>query len=97
MTVGFHPLAERELVDASEFYEARAQGLGSRFLDAAEQAVRLLVTHPELGTPLSRTTRRIAVHRFPYVVVYRPEADHLFIVAIAHNRRRPNYWTARVR
>jgi len=36
MTVGFHPLADRELTEASQFYEAQTRGLGSRFLDAVE-------------------------------------------------------------
>lgn len=97
MTVGFHPLADRELTDASQFYETRAQGLGSRFLDAAERVVELLATHPELGTPLSTTIRSFPIPRFPYTVVYRLEPDRLFIAAVAHHRRRPNYWTGRVR
>ncbi|MEZ4585313.1 MAG: hypothetical protein R2909_02810 [Gemmatimonadales bacterium] len=39
MRAEFHPLAARELVEDAEFYEARAKGLGARFLDAVERAV----------------------------------------------------------
>jgi plasmid stabilization system protein ParE len=96
MTIGFHPLADRELTEAGQFYEARAQGLGVQFLDATERAVRLLDAHPDLGSPLSPTIRSFPVHRFPYCLVYRREPDRLFIVAVAHQRRRPQYWTGRV-
>lgn len=97
MTIGFHPLANQELTEAGQFYEGRAEGLGSRFLDAAERVVQLLDAHPELGRPLSKTIRSLPVPEFPYAVVYRSEADRLFVVAIAHLRRRPKYWTGRVR
>jgi len=95
MTVGFHPLANQELTEAGQFYEGRAEGLGSRFLDAVERAVQLLEAHPELGRPLSKTIRSLPVSPFPYAVVYRAESDRLFVVA--HFRRRPKYWTGRVR
>lgn len=97
MTVGFHPLANHELAEAGQFDDARAKGLGSRFLDAAERAVQLLEAHPELGRPLSPTVRSLSVSRFPYSVVYRAEGDRLFVVAVAHSRRRPKYWTGRAR
>lgn len=97
MTVGFHPIADQELTEAGRFYEGRAEGLGSRFLDAAERAVQLLEVHPELGRPLSKSIRGLPVPQFPYTVVYRIESDRLFVVAVAHFRRRPKYWTGRVR
>jgi len=64
MTVGFHPLANQELTEAGQFYEGRAEGLGSRFLDAVERAVQLLEAHPELGRPLSKTIRSLPVSQF---------------------------------
>ena len=97
MTVGFPPLARTELTEAAQFYESRAPGLGARFLDAAERAVHLLERHPDLGPPLSAAIRSIAVPRFPYAVVYRVDADRLFVVAVAHFRRRPKYWAGRIR
>ncbi len=91
MIVGFHPLATQELTEAGQFYEGRARGLGARFIDAAEHAVQLLREHPDIGSPASKTVRSFPVARFPYAVVYRVEAERLFVVAVAHFRRRPKY------
>ena len=97
MTVGFHPLAAEELAEAAQFYEGRALGLGRRFLDAAERTAQLVAEHPALGSPSGGTVRSLAVPQFPYAMVYRVESDRLFIVAVAHLRRRPKYWAGRVR
>jgi hypothetical protein len=79
------------------FYEGLAPGLGARFLDAADAALALLQTHPDLGRPMSATIRAFPIHRFPYRLVYHRESDRLFILAVAHNRRRPAYWAGRDR
>ena len=95
MTAGFHPLADRELTEAAAFYEARAAGLGSRFLDDADAALRVLGAHPALGRPLSATIRSLPFRRFPYSLVYEINAGRIVILAVAHQRRRPQYWTGR--
>jgi hypothetical protein len=35
------------------------------------------------------------VNRFPYNVVYRIRDDDIYVVAVAHTSRRPNYWKDR--
>ena len=97
MKVGFHPLALEELTEAGQFYEGRALGLGRRFLDAAERTAQLLADNPALGSPSPGIVRSLAIPQFPYAVVYRVESDRLFVVAVAHLRRRPKYWAGRVR
>jgi hypothetical protein len=37
------------------------------------------------------------VRRFPYGVIYRVREEVIWVVAIAHMRRRPGYWLDRVR
>jgi plasmid stabilization system protein ParE len=32
---------------------------------------------------------------FPYVLIYRTQAEVVFVVAVAHQRRRPGYWVGR--
>lgn len=53
--VSFHELAEFELNDARVFFENEVQGLGLRFLSAAELAVAHIRQHPEAHRLLSRT------------------------------------------
>jgi len=97
MKAGFHPLASRELIDAAQFYEARARRLGSRFLDEVERVVAVLQQYPEIGRPASTDARAFPVRRFPYSLVYRVDENVLQVLAVAHHKRRPHYWTERTR
>jgi len=91
----FHPEAEAEFFAAARFYEAEAPGLGMDFVIEVRSATRMLARNPKLGHRFSRGTHRFLVRRFPYGLLYRVEPDHLFIVAVAHVRRRPGYWRQR--
>jgi plasmid stabilization system protein ParE len=95
MKPGFHPLATRELVDAAQFYEARAPGLGNRFLDEVERVVAFLQAHPEIGRPTGADIRVFPTRRFPYSLVYQLAGQELRVLAVAHHKRRPHYWTGR--
>lgn len=39
--------------------------------------------------------RRLILSRFPYKLLYSVEADHIYVIAVAHQHREPNYWTDR--
>ena len=90
-------LASDELSEAVRWYEARRFGLGGDFFDAVNATLVLVETSPEIGATVSPDghTRRVLVARFPYQVVYRLRPTELVIVAIAHLKRRPGYWTNR--
>ena len=90
----FHPLADRELTDAAIFYESQARGLGNAFLTEIERLLAVLAAHPSIGRPV-RDCRTISLRRFPYSLIYQAQGDGVFILAIAHHRRRPAYWVDR--
>jgi plasmid stabilization system protein ParE len=90
-----HSEADHELTVATLDYEARVPGLGVSFTDAVQGAITLIREYPELGSLVARGTRRILGHGFPYAIVYRIEENSLFVVAVAHVRRRPGYWRHR--
>ena len=93
--VVFHPEAEVEFLAAAGFYEAQRRGLGLEFIAEVRRAAHTLQQHPELGHRFSRRLRRLLVQRFPYGLLYRIEAEEIFIVAVAHLSRRPGYWRRR--
>jgi hypothetical protein len=43
-----------------------------------------------------RGTRKRRLYHFPYTVYYVEFDESIWIVAIAHQKRRPGYWTDRV-
>jgi plasmid stabilization system protein ParE len=95
MTPVFHPAAARELAAAALAYEIRAPGLGRDLVSEARRLTLLLLDKPLIGEPLDKIHRRLPLRRFPLAFIYRVDAEALWIVAVAHRRRRPGYWRQR--
>ncbi|MEX0806708.1 MAG: type II toxin-antitoxin system RelE/ParE family toxin [Candidatus Binatia bacterium] len=91
----FHPEARAEMRESVEFYEARLDGLGFRFLSAVGQTTERISIHPEVGAPLASEFRKRIVPGFPYNIIYRVWEDYIYLVAVAHHHRRPGYWRDR--
>ncbi|ODA34761.1 type II toxin-antitoxin system RelE/ParE family toxin [Planctopirus hydrillae] len=95
------PEALQEANEAAIWYSDRQSTLGASFIAAIEQAFQAIQLTPGILTPLEtyegrHDIRRLQLKRFPYLVIclYRP--DEILVVAIAHTRRHPNYWSDRV-
>lgn len=91
----FHPKASAEFESSALFYEGKFPGLGLEFATEVQAAVAFAFSHPEAGAPVTDGFRRVIVRRFPYSIVYRAKDDQLYIIAVAHQRRHPNYWSDR--
>jgi len=92
----FHPEAQEELIGAARYFEAEAENLGVDFIDFVQHSALRLVDFPASGRRIGRRLRRVVVPRFLYLLLYRVERERIFIVAVAHPRRRPGYWRSRV-
>lgn len=95
-SVEFHPEAQAEFIAAARYFEAEAENLGVDFIDFVQRTSVRLLEFPESGRPVTRRLRRVVVPRFLYGLLYRVEHDRIFIVAVAHPRRRPGYWRSRL-
>lgn len=91
----FHELAEFELNDAAAFFESKTEGLGVRFLSAVEKAVAHIERHPQASPIIRHDVRRKLVWNFPYSIMFTIKPDHIRILAIANQKRRPFYWRGR--
>jgi plasmid stabilization system protein ParE len=96
MTIGFHHLAEKELLESVARYEHRAPGLGAEFLRVVEDACELLNRHPGAGPVVCGDARRLVLWRFPYDLVYSLIDGQPRILAVAHQSRSPRYWRGRM-
>lgn len=92
----FHPLAERELVEAAQFSESRAAGLGSDFIREVEHMLTQIAANPEAGSVFAGIIRRRLVRRFPFAILYSAGNGNFTVIALMHLRRRPGYWRARL-
>ncbi len=95
LKIVFSEYAKLEVEDAVTFYQLQLKGLGGVFREEVKKAVIRLATYP-LAWPVERgEIRKCLLHKFPYKVLYSVEEDHIFIIAIAHQHQKPNYWADR--
>lgn len=96
--VVIHSAARAELDEAMAFYESRASGLGIDLQSKVEAAVAKIQESPEMWPPHKRSGfRKYFVERFPFMVFYMELVDCIWVAAIAHGSRRPDYWRRRRR
>ena len=95
----FHDEAEMESDEANEYYSEQSLEVGFAFVAALEEAVTLCEEWP-LAAPIwpgRPDVRRRVLVDFPYSIIYAPEPSGIFVVAVAHAKRRPGYWVGRLR
>lgn len=95
--VVFLPEAEQEMIFAAEYYEAQASGLGVDYLSEVERSVQAIAESPMTWPIVEGKLRRRLVRRFPFGVLYRIDLEEIIIVAVAHLRRKPEYWKKRLK
>ncbi len=88
--------ARQEMIDAAKYYELQAPGLGHQFLDKIESAMEDLGRAPDQWPVIRHNIRRRLIHRFPFGILYRIDADAVVILAVMHTRQHPNYWFTRM-
>ncbi|MFM7739172.1 MAG: type II toxin-antitoxin system RelE/ParE family toxin [Planctomycetota bacterium] len=93
--VVFRPQAERELLDAEQWYEERGPGLGRRFRAAVDQTVSSVSTRPLSFATVDATKRRALVSGFPYCLYFAVIEDRIVVVGVLHARRDPTVWRSR--
>ena len=95
MRVEFHPAAWREVEDAQAWYEQRSILAASAFLREFSSAVQRIREAPSRYAVAETGTRRILLDRVPFSIHYRIDSDIVTVVAVAHQKRRPGYWSSR--
>lgn len=94
--VVFHPEAIQELDDAVAYYAERSLKAASTFEATVETGVRSIAQNPNRHAYLRNTGKRaFRLGRFPYLIIYEELPTGIWIDAIAHERRHPDYWKNR--
>lgn len=97
MKAEFLTEADDEFREAARYYETEAAGVGVAFIAALHKAVSEILEFP-FATPFVRgSVRKKVLRHFSYNIFYAVEADTIIIVAVAHQRKRPSYWRARIK
>jgi len=96
MNYSFHPEAEEEFLGAIAYYEERGESLGLDFAIEVRAAIARAVEHPRAWPIVEGELRRCLTTRFPYGVLYSQEPDGIFVLAVMHLHRDPDYWKHRL-
>ena len=96
MKSAMHSEAREEFLAAIDYYNDAEHGLGMAFYTEVESAIALIESYPDLWTEIGGGIRRCLVRRFPFAILYSREAGHVFVYAIMHTKREPNYWRNRL-
>ena len=89
------PEAADEFEDAAEYNDHQKAGLGQRYRDDVDRHIRWITEHPEVPRIRPGGYRRVNLKVFPYYVACVLHQGAVWVLAIAHGHRKPEYWIGR--
>lgn len=95
MRVKFHPHARAELRAARNWYHERSPLSAIAFAQTVGNAISRIREAPNTFPLADHDTRKFTSQRFPINIFYLTRETEIIIVAIAHQKRRPGYWSSR--
>jgi hypothetical protein len=97
-----HPDAKLDVLEAADWYDARAVGLGDDLVAEFDMALSTILEAPHSwvawpGAPLlDPPIRRVLLWRFSsYAIAFRALPDRVLVLALVHSSREPFYWAHR--
>jgi plasmid stabilization system protein ParE len=90
MPVDYHALAQAKVRSVRRYYGRAGAGLSTRFLTALNDAIARVADNPSTWPRGTYGTRSCLLRKFPYRLVYVEQPTRVFVLAVAHNLRRPS-------
>jgi toxin ParE1/3/4 len=91
----FLPAARQEVIDAQDWYENEAKGLGAQFRAQVDYQAKRIAANPLHFPEMLQDVRRARLRRFPYGLFFRPLQDAIYVIACFHSSRNPVGWKMR--
>lgn len=97
MNYWLHPDAAQEHKQQVAYYEETQAGLGRRYhVEFLDVLSRVCAAPTRSRIVLEPDIRRTMFKVFHFDIVYREVGGIVQVLAIAHHRRQPGYWLARI-
>jgi plasmid stabilization system protein ParE len=93
--VSFTPAARLEIIEAFDWYESRAAGLGVAFQAELGRQVERISENALQFPVMVQDVRRARLSRFPYSLFFRTIDERAFVLACFHASRNPREWEGR--
>ena len=87
--------AEEDFTEALCWYAERSQRAAEAFEGEFDRALKSIAADPYRFPHCDERHRFYLMRRYPFQVIYREHDDQLVIVAVAHAKRKPGYWSNR--
>jgi plasmid stabilization system protein ParE len=97
MKLTYDRLALSEIEDAAAWYGEERHELAREFVAELNSSIKRLLEYPKAWPQVGKRVRRLQLRRFPYGIFYQIREDEIFVVAVAHLHRQPEYWRDRVK
>lgn len=88
--------AERDLLDAYDWYERFRVGLGEEFLLCVDARIESILRSPMAHEIVVDAFRRALVRRFPFAIFYEYDGATVVIYGVLHTARDPDKWRRRL-
>lgn len=96
LEVTTHPEALEELDEAMAWLARDSDRAPQRLLTEYDACIAQIKSRPESFRFVYRLYRRLNLKRFNYAIIYRLRGEDIFVIAVMHQKRHPNYWKHRI-
>jgi toxin ParE1/3/4 len=90
------PQAQIDFDESFDWYAERSESAAVAFRAAVENAFAKILLDPSHCSPAKRGCRYYPLKRYPFRIIFHHDDRRIVIVAIAHAKRRANYWRNRI-
>lgn len=91
-----HPEVESEIEDWALILAERSDRAPFAFVREVRAALRSIREHPTRNHFVYKSYRRYNLERFSHAIIYRERGDAVYVIAVMHERRHPDYWKHRI-
>lgn len=95
MRVDFHPAATEELETSAAWYAQRSQDAARGFAIEVDASLMKIANDPLRFPLIDQRHQACGIARYPFQIVFRNDGARIYVIAIAHAKRRPDYWSER--
>lgn len=81
-TIRFRPEVEHDLIEAADWYDSKAPGLGGEFIEEFWNAIDVIQERPLTIAVAANGMRPFRMKRFSYLIHYRTFGDSVLVVGV---------------
>ena len=92
------PAAAADIVEARDWYDSQAVGVGDKFYFAVRNRIHDALENPLLPRAWGRRKiRKFRIPKYPHSIYYEINTEELQVLAVVHGARNPKYLNYRLR